>query len=271
MGMSLRKVAAEFSCCHLFFCDLPEVDITNRITVEAYVIANHIDAIVNCAAYTAVDRAEDEPDVAESVNVDGAGTVAQVAVKHGLKLVHVSTDFVFDGRSGRPLTETDVANPLNVYGRTKLEGELAVRESGADAVVVRTSWLYSEYGSNFVKTMLGLADRGSVEVVNDQIGSPTYATDLARSILELLGRDINGFDIYNYSNEGSVSRYEFAKEIFRLAGMEVIVKPITSEQFPMAAERPANSSLDLSKAIALGLSVRGWKTALEECINNMQA
>lgn len=267
LGRSLQKVAADYPDHQFIFTDMPEVDITNRESVKQVVAECGAQAIVNCAAYTAVDRAEQDEIAADRINRQGAQVLALTARECNLKLVHISTDYVFDGRALQPYTERSIVNPISVYGVTKYAGEQAVATAGADAVVIRTQWLYSEFGSNFVKTMLRLGrERGSVGVVADQVGSPTYATDLARCAVALLDRHFEGYDIYNFSNSGVVSWYDFAKAIFELADMNVEVTPLATSQFKAVAHRPAYSVLDKSKVESAGVEVRGWREPLGECI-----
>jgi dTDP-4-dehydrorhamnose reductase len=231
-------------------------------------VADHAaELIVNCAAYTAVDRAESEPTVADSVNRIGAANMANIAREHGIPLIHISTDYVFAGDGNTPITECDRPNPRNVYGRTKLEGDIAVQASGCDAAIVRTSWLYSEFGHNFVKTMLRLgASRVPVRVVDDQTGAPTCATDLARAVMSLVDNGIHGFELYNFCNAGHTTWYGFAREIFSRVGIVAHVEPVTTVEYPTAAVRPAYTVLDTTKIRAAGVTVVEWRKALEQCL-----
>lgn len=265
LGLSFRKVAGEYPLCEFLFADADQCDITDRESVARFVAG--VDVIINCAAYTAVDRAEEEQESAYTVNAGGVAVLAAAAAEYGAKLVHISTDYVFDGNYDRPITENDAPNPMNVYGQSKLSGELEIIRLGIDAVIVRTSWLYSEFGSNFVKTMLRLADtKDEVRVVSDQTGSPTYATGLVRAIMVLIEKGIRGTEIYNYCDAGSVSWYDFAEEIFRLSGKPVTLIPLATEQYPAAAHRPKYSVLDTSKIRSEGVVVCDWKHSLSECI-----
>jgi dTDP-4-dehydrorhamnose reductase len=267
LGLSLQKIAADYPCHRFVFTDMPEVDITDPQSVSVLVEENRIDAVINCAAYTAVDKAESEPEAARKVNVDGPQTLAAAAVKYGLKLVHISTDYVFPGTGSTPLREDDPTGPDGVYGETKLLGEQAIAGAGCDALVVRTSWLYSEFGSNFVKTMLRLAEtRSAINVVDDQKGSPTYAPDLAGAIMTLLEKGFAGYGVYHYCDAGEISWYDLAMETFRRAGIEVKVNPITTAEYPTAARRPAYSVLDTAKVRAAGAVTPFWKDSLKECI-----
>ena len=265
LGSELKKIA--FSPLdEVFFTDVAELDITDKKAVEDYVSRNDIDTIVNCAAYTAVDRAEEESDRAELINVRAVENLADVAMREGCLLVHVSTDYVFDGMASEPYTEKSVVNPQTVYGCTKLAGERAIKRSGCLAIIIRTAWLYSEFGNNFVKTMLRLAEeKGELNVVSDQVGTPTYAADLAAAIVHVLADDCvaEKTGIYHFSNEGICSWYEFAQEIMRLSGEKCKVNAIATVDYPTKAHRPAYSVLDKTKIKEkFGVSVPEWKEAL---------
>ncbi len=255
----------------LFFTDVSELDITDREAVEKFVSKEKIEVIVNCAAYTAVDKAEDDIKMATAVNTDAAKNLAEASAKRnsGPLLIHVSTDYVFDGKGYKPYREDDVCNPAGVYGRTKHEGEREIQKSGCNYVIIRTSWLYSTYGTNFVKTITRLArERDSLNVVFDQIGTPTYAGDLAKAIDTIVKRYIGAKSeeqkrlcgIYHFSNEGVCSWYDFAKEIVAQTGSNCKVNPVTSEMFPAKAPRPHYSVLDKSKIKAtFGIEIPHWR------------
>jgi len=262
LGQSLHKVLSASvkidnndDSNEFIFVGRKELDLSNDSNINHYFNSNRkFDIIINCAAYTAVDKAEEEPELANQINHLAVKKIAKVANKQGSKLIHISTDYVFDGESGKPYTETDKTNPINVYGKTKLTGEKAIQEiMPTNAIIIRTSWVYSEYGNNFVKTMLRLGkERDEINVVNDQIGSPTYATDLAKVILEITNnkdyQDKNqSTQIYHYSNEGEISWYGFAKEIFKLAKIDCKVSSITTEQYPTSARRPMNTLMNKGK------------------------
>ncbi len=271
LGNELRKIG--FSPLdEVFFTDIAELDITDKKAVENYVSRNDIDTIVNCAAYTAVDKAEEEPEKAELINVKAVENLAEVASREGCLLVHVSTDYVFDGGASEPYTEKSLVNPQTVYGRTKLAGERAIKKSGCLAIVIRTAWLYSEYGNNFVKTILRLAqEKGEVNVVADQVGTPTYAADLAVTIVRVLADDCvaDKTGIYHFSNEGTCSWYEFAREIVRLSGAKCSVKAVTTADYPAKAHRPAYSALDKTKIKReFGVEVPEWREALERMMDS---
>ncbi|MBR4841024.1 MAG: dTDP-4-dehydrorhamnose reductase [Paludibacteraceae bacterium] len=271
LGNSIRKISGSYPN-NYFFTDMPEVDITNLPLLENLMKEKQIDAIINCAAYTAVDKAEDDVELATKINVDGPRNLAIAAKNAHAKLVHVSTDYVFDGKRNLPLKETDATAPIGVYGRTKLAGEEVVKEVGCDAVVVRTAWLYSEFGGNFVKTMLRLGrERSEMGVVYDQVGTPTYATDLAVALMELLTKGFSGFSLYHYSNEGVISWYDFAKTIFDLSGIKIKLNALESSEYPSKAERPAFSVLNKKKIREAGIKVPYWRDSLIECLKLLNA
>ncbi|MBR5695564.1 MAG: dTDP-4-dehydrorhamnose reductase [Paludibacteraceae bacterium] len=267
LGNSMRKIAGNYPQHTFIYTDMPEVDITNLPLLEGLVKKENIGAIINCAAFTAVDKAESCEELAAKINVDGPKNLAIAAKSVGAKLIHISTDYVFDGKSSLPLKETDATQPIGVYGRTKRQGEIEVEKTGCDAIVIRTAWLYSEYGNNFVKTMLRLGkERESLNVVYDQIGTPTYATDLAIAIMTLLEKGFKGFDTYHFSNEGVISWFDFTKTIFEIAGLNTKVNAIESFEYPTAAERPAYSVLNKRKIKTAGVHVPYWKDSLKTCI-----
>lgn len=244
--------------------DANELDITDLKQVEAAIVHYQPDAIVNAAAYTAVDKAESEPEIAENINVHGPQNLAIVATKYNVRLVHVSTDYVFDGNATEPYNEDSATNPLSVYGKTKLAGEQAVAQVSYEAIIVRTAWVFSEYGNNFVKTMLRLAkERDSLSIVNDQRGCPTYAGDLAQAIISLLEKNAEG-GIYHYCGDQEVSWYEFAEEIFKVANERKAISSvptlsaISTGEFLTPAKRPKYSSLDCLKIKKLGIIPSNW-------------
>lgn len=272
LGRSLSKISNKFPNHKFFFTDLPESDITKEETISEIVKKNDINAIINCAAYTAVDKAESEPDIARQVNVIGPRVLARICKKYDLKFIHISTDYVFDGESNVPLLETDSCdNPIGVYGQTKRDAEEMIALAGIDSVIIRTAWLYSEFGNNFLKTMLRLSqDRNEIGVIFDQIGSPTYAPDLACAIINILDLGIkNGCELYHYSNEGICSWYDFAKEIFDISNIDIEVKPLHTYEYLTPAKRPKYSVLDKSKIKALGIQVPYWKISLKTCLNEL--
>jgi dTDP-4-dehydrorhamnose reductase len=256
------------------FTDIEELDLTDSASVQAFYEINRPDILINCAAYTNVDKAESEKEKAYSLNRDIPALLSDLAYKNNAVLIHISTDYVFDGRSNIPYTEEDKTSPQSVYGQSKLEGEKAILKS-AKNIVIRTSWLYSPHGRNFVKTMLRLGkEKKELGVVSDQIGSPTYAGDLANAILqisaEITATRKNFCGIYHYSDEGECSWYDFAKEIMEKAGLNCIVKPITTDQYPLPAKRPAYSVFSKSKIKeAFGLAIPYWKDSLAVCIRKL--
>jgi len=238
---------------------------------------DRFDVIINCAAYTAVDKAEEEQELANQVNHLAVKQLANIANEQKAKLVHVSTDYVFDGESDKLYTETDKTNPINVYGETKLAGERTLQEiMPTNAIIIRTSWVYSEYGNNFVKTMLRLGkERDELNVVSDQIGSPTYATDLANAILNIVQsikfKEVGQkTQVYHYSNAGKVSWHDFAKEIFKIAKVDCKVNPITTQQYPTPAKRPKNTLMNKAKiAKTFNFQMVKWKNSLSDCLNQL--
>lgn len=261
------------------FVGREELDLSSESSINHYFDSNgRIDVIINCAAYTAVDKAEEEQELANQVNHLAVKQLAQIAKSQDSKLIHVSTDYIFDGESGKPYIETDETNPINVYGKTKLAGEKTLQAIMAtNALIIRTSWVYSEYGNNFVKTMLRLGkEKGEINVVSDQIGSPTYATDLAKAILKIIvnkgyqDKD-RATDIYHYSNKGEISWYDFTKEIFKLAKIDCKVSPITTEHYSTPAKRPKNTLMSKDKiAEIFSVNILDWKKSLETYILSLK-
>lgn len=274
LGLSVRD-AANCSDNNFIFSDIRAegdvipLDITDAFAVGKVLKDNEISAIVNCAAYTDVNRAESEPDVAEMVNCKAVGVLAEAAAEAGALLVHISTDYVFAGDSCRPYTEADATSPLGVYGRTKLAGEKAIETSGCRYLILRTSWLYSNYGKNFYKTMVNLtASKPVVKVVSDQTGTPTWASDLAEAIVTIIDEDIP-FEsgVYHYSNEGVCSWYDFAKEICAGVGHLCDVMPCRSEDYPSPVRRPHFSVLDKTRfKETFGIEIPHWRESLLSCI-----
>jgi len=275
LGQSIDKIVRENQYDDEFiFVARDELDLSREASIVSYFDNNNFDIIINCAAYTAVDKAEEEVELANQVNHLAVKQLAEIAKVQQVKLIHISTDYVFDGKSNKPYKETDVTNPINVYGQTKLAGEQAVQEAMlTNAIIIRTSWVYSEFGNNFVDTMLRLGEeRDELNVVSDQVSSPTYATDLANAILEIIqNKEFKGAkqttQIYHYSNEGEISWYEFAKEIFKITKIECKVNPVKTSQYPATAERPRNTITSKDKIIdAFGVNISDWKTSLDICL-----
>lgn len=250
------------------YVDRTELDITDKAAVEAFVVQHQFEAIINCAAYTAVDKAESDEKVAELINVEGPRNLAAT----GLPLVHISTDYVFDGTACRPYSEDDEPNPQTAYGRTKLAGEKAVMETAQTAVIIRTAWLYSTFGNNFVKTMRKLgAERDSLNVVFDQVGTPTYAKDLAAAIVAILPQMKAGTkEIYHFSNEGVCSWYDFALAVMAQSDLNCEVLPIESKDYPTPAKRPHYSVLNKAKIKRdFGIKINNWAVSLAECVEKL--
>lgn len=272
LGNEMRRVSAQ-SNDHYIFTDVAELDITNAETVRQMVLDNDINVIVNCAAYTAVDKAEEDEAMAELLNATAVANLAAAAKENNATLIHVSTDYVFDGNGCRPYTEEQTTSPASAYGRTKLHGEEAAVQSGCNYLIFRTAWLYSKHGRNFVKTMRTLtADKPSLKVVFDQVGSPTHAGDLADLIYKIIEeRMLDNKGIYHYSNEGVCSWYDFAREICEMSGNECDVQPCHSDEFPSKVARPAYSVLDKTKVkTTFGVSVPHWKESLAKCIEELK-
>ena len=265
LGKSLQQIAPDFSGRYRFlFTDVDTLDITDLAAVCRIVQAENVDFLINAAAYTAVDKAESDAELAFLLNEKAVGNLAAAAKEHGTFLVHISTDYVFDGKSHTPYRPTDTPNPTSVYGSSKLSGENALRQSGCRGAIVRTAWLYSPYGNNFVKTMLRLADtKDSISVVNDQTGCPTLALDLARFIMTVIEHDGNSEQVkcYHFTNRGEITWYDFACEIIRQSGRNCPVHPIPSSSYPTPVTRPAYSVLDLTESEAL-FDIPDWKESL---------
>jgi dTDP-4-dehydrorhamnose reductase len=274
LGQAIQHIASDYADCQFIFASSQDLDITNQDQVNAFFDSNTIHFCINTAAYTAVDKAETDIDKAESVNVLGPRNLAQACKKYGVRLIHISTDFLFDGTSNKPYLETDATNPLGIYGVTKLKGEVAVMYNMSDYFIIRTSWVYSQFGNNFMKTMLRLAlERDSLNIVSDQIGSPTNAVDLAKTIMEIICHTERSrsaifqpkYGVYNFSNEGTASWYDFAKEIFKVNNIAIDVNPIPSAAFPTPAERPKYSVLDKSKIKEVfHIEIKSWQEALQQ-------
>ena len=251
---------------NFIFVTRKELDIENTLQVADFCKKNNINVIVNCAAYTAVDKAESEPEQAGAINHLAVKNLAKIAKEQKIKLIHISTDYVFDGTAHKPYKETDITNPQSIYGKSKLDGEQAMQTiNPANSIIIRTSWVYSEFGNNFVKTMLRLGqERDELNVVCDQIGSPTNARNLAKAILEIIPQLTNdNVEIYQYSNVGVCSWYDFAQAIFEINNIKCQVKPIRSEAYPTLAKRPYYSVIDKGKIVEkFDLDIHHWRTSL---------
>ena len=268
LGNEMRVLSEEYPEHAYFFTDVAELDICNEQAVMDFVKANGIHTIVNCAAYTAVDNAEDHVEFCTRLNADAVGYLAKSAEANGAEFIQISTDYVFDGTAHVPYQETDPTCPESVYGSTKLEGERNALAYCSRAMVIRTAWLYSTFGNNFVKTMIRLGkERDSLGVIFDQIGTPTYARDLARAIFEAIRQGVVP-GVYHFSNEGVCSWYDFTKAIHRLAGITTCqVKPLHTSEYPAKAKRPHYSVLDKTKIKnTYSIEVSYWLESLEQCI-----
>ena len=270
LGSELRGIAPNYQDYNFLFTDVKELDITNHSAVAAFIESNKINVIINCAAYTAVDKAESEPELSNAINHLAVANFAQIAKDNNIKLVHISTDYVFDGTNHKPYVETDTPNPQSVYGQTKLDGELAMQQiNPVNSIIIRTSWVYSKFGNNFVKTMLRLAEtRDEISVVADQVGTPTNAADLAKAILNILPKISNEtIGMFHYSNEGVCSWYDFAKTIFEIKEISIKVMPIESKQYPTPANRPFYSVLNKAEVQSeYNIEVPYWKYSLFNCL-----
>jgi len=282
LGQSIKNLVANTDQASGFvFIGKEELDLSDRNSIVSYFDNNDkFDVIVNCAAYTAVDKAEEEQDLANQINNLAVKQIAEIAFKQKTQLIHISTDYVFDGDSDHPYIETDATNPINIYGETKLAGEKSIQETMPfSAIIIRTSWMYSEYGNNFVKTMLRLRkERDNIGVVSDQVGSPTYASDLAKVIIKIINTSVYLYnsqptEIYHYANEGSCSWYEFAKKIFNLLDTAGKCKlyPIETLQSFRKAKRPKDTVMSKHKVRdVFGINIPNWESSLEFCLKNIQ-
>ena len=272
LGEELQHLPASDKANYIF-TDVAELDIARLHDIENFVEEHKVDVIINCAAYTDVEGAERDVERAEEINVEAVANLAEVAKRSGATLIHISTDYIFGGEGKTPIREEESASPLSVYGRTKAEGEERIVASGCNYIIVRTSWLYSLYGKNFVKSILRLAtERSELRVVNDQVGTPTYATDLAvvvKHLAEHKAGDVH--EVYHFSNEGECSWYDFARAIVEASGAECKVEACSSAEYGATAKRPHYSVLDKSKIKReLGIEIRHWSESLSTCLAKMR-
>lgn len=269
LGCALRLASAK-SCHRYIFTDIEELNITSKEAIEEFVAKNSIKVVINCAAYTAVDMAEDNEALADDINHKAVIALAEVCANLNATLIHISTDYIFDGKATTPYKEDDEPMPLSAYGRTKLAGERAIAEIGCHTIILRTAWLYSEFGRNFVKTMRELmSSRPEIKVVADQIGTPTYAGDLANAIVEIIeSGQLSKYGTYHYTNEGRCSWYDFACEIAKQSNLlNCKILPCTTAEYPTKATRPRYSILNKSKFLAtFGIAIPEWQESLAECI-----
>ena len=272
LGSDIKELSIDYKY-NFYFTDRNELDISNLHAITEFVNNNNINTIINCAAYTAVDKAESDIENADKINHLAVKYLAQISKEKNIKLIHISTDYVFDGTNHMPYVETDITNPNGVYGQTKLDGEKAMQEINPEnSIIIRTSWVYSSYGANFVKTMLRLGkEKEQLGVIFDQVGTPTYAGDLAKAILDIISNIKNGkVEIYNYSNEGVLSWYDFAKEIMHMTKSTCQVNPIETIEYPTPAKRPHYSLLNKSKIKKeFNITIPYWKDSLDECLTKM--
>lgn len=275
LGNEFRALSERHPRHSFIFLSRQELSISDANSVREVLQTHRPQWVVNCAAYTAVDKAETEKEIAMSINAEAAGVLASVCAELGAKFIHISTDYVFDGSSAAPYHEDATTGPINTYGQTKLRGEQLVQQNDPAAIIIRTSWVYSCFGNNFVKTMMRLMkERESINVVSDQVGSPTYAADLAKAIMHIIENNNakNAKGIFHYSNEGQISWYEFAQAIKELTGSNCSVNPIPSSQYPTPAKRPQYSLLDKSRIrSAFDLEIRGWRESLEVCVTKLKS
>ena len=276
LGSEIKDIAVHYPNFRFFFMDLPELDICKSSQLETFFKDNNINTVINCAAYTAVDKAEQEAELAKKVNSEGVLNLVNALAKVNGKLIHISTDYVFDGNSFLPYQESDEVNPIGVYGNTKRSGELALLNSNIDGIVIRTSWLYSAYGNNFVKTMLKLGnERAELGVIFDQVGTPTNASDLAQACLDILSSKKQSKmnskgNLYHFSNEGVASWYDFAYAIMELGKVDCHVKPIETKDYPTAAKRPHFSVMNKAKIKTdFEIEIPYWRNSLAACITKL--
>ena len=277
LGSEIKELSNIYDKLEFVFKDLPDLNICDANFLNTFILENNINAVINCAAYTAVDKAEDDVEISEQVNVKGVLNLVNALKKVNGKLIHISTDYVFDGSNSEPYKESDKVNPLGVYGKTKRDGELFVIKSAIDSIIIRTSWLYSSFGKNFVKTMYRLGnEKNSLSIISDQIGTPTYARDLAKVCLDIISisdtkRISSNGKVYHYSNEGVTSWYDFACSVMELSGSNCKVKAIQTIDYPTIAKRPHYSVLNKAKIKNdFNIEIPYWKESLKDCIDKLK-
>jgi len=272
VGSEIKELSSNYNY-NFFFTTRDDIDITNKESIKSYCEKNSINVIINCAAYTAVDKAQSDIENADLVNRKVVKKLALVSKELNIKLIHISTDYVFDGKNFKPYCEEFQTNPQSIYGKTKLDGENEMRDiNPLNSIIIRTSWVYSYYGNNFVKTMLRLGkEKEELGVIFDQIGTPTYAKHLATTILDILPKIENSkVEIYNYSNEGVLSWYDFAKEIMKMAKLNCKINPIETYQYPTPAKRPHYSLLNKNKIKStFNIEIPYWKDGLDDCLRRL--
>ena len=286
LGQSLHKISKNYPQYDYIFVGREELNFCQSQSINRYFKNQHFDVIINCAAYTAVDKAESEAVLADQINNQAVAQLAQIAKNQNAMMIHISTDYVFNGQNYKPYTETDLTDPQNVYGLTKLKGEQAIQKIDSNAVILRTSWVYSEFGFNFVKTMLRLGkERKALNIIYDQVGTPTYAGDLAQAIMDVIAFRLShdrhsgltekfikeNVSVYHYSNEGSCSWYDFAKEIFEFNNISCQVTPIETNKYPSPAKRPSYSILNKAKIKNdTGIKIPFWQDSLVLCLKILE-
>ncbi|MCX6287276.1 MAG: dTDP-4-dehydrorhamnose reductase [Bacteroidetes bacterium] len=275
LGNEFKLLAKKFPDYHLTFTDVEELDISDMQAVSAFFDKLHPDVVVNCAAYTAVDKAEQEPELALKINALAVRNLSNACGEFNALLIHISTDYIFSGKNYRPYVETDTPAPASSYAKSKYAGETQMLSSCRNGIIMRTSWLYSAFGNNFVKTILKYGkERGNLNVVFDQIGCPTYAKDLAWAILEIIPqvKDHEGIEIFHYANEGVASWYDFAKAIIELSGIKCNINPIETKDYPLPAPRPFYSVLNKAKfKDRFGIVLPYWKDSLQDCVKRLSS
>ena len=271
LGSEFREIAFGYPAYNFVFAGRDELPIDNPDALKLFFADNDIDHCINCAAYTAVDKAETEKEPAIAINATAVGSLAACCKAQGASFIHFSTDYVFNGEANTPYPPSADTDPVNFYGQTKLQGEILAQENNEQAVVIRTSWVYSSFGKNFVKTMLRLmAEKDSINVVADQVGCPTYAADLAKAVMAIISSNDIKAGTYHYSNEGIISWYDFAVAIKEISGSSCMVNPIPTKDYPTPAKRPAYSALDTNKIqTTYAISIPHWRESLERCIKLM--
>lgn len=274
LGSELKELSNEYNY-NFLFTDRENLDITNKSAIDSFIAKNSINVIINCAAFTAVDKAQESVSEAYNLNHLAVEYLAQIAKKNGIKLIHISTDYLFNGKTYKPYKEIDRVDPINIYGDSKLKGEQAILKiNPKESIIIRTSWLYSSYGNNFVKTMLKLANKmDELGIIFDQTGTPTYAKDLAKTILSIIEQIENrNVEIYHYSNEGVASWYDFAKAIFEIENINIKVNPIETKEYPTPAKRPYYTVLNKAKIKeSFNITIPHWRDSLRECLNKIES
>lgn len=273
LGSELRELSAKFNQFDFIFFSRDELSITDKEKLDQIFEQYQPDWLVNCAAYTAVDKAESEKELAFEINGNAVGHLAFLCKEHKTGFIHISTDYVFNGNHHQPWKETDETDPLNVYGASKLLGEYKAQKNNPESIIIRTSWVYSSYGKNFVKTMMRLMnEKDSINVVNDQHGSPTYAADLAEAIMQIIQSERIIPGIFHYSNTGIITWYEFANEIRNMIQSNCRIDPVNTDQFPTPAKRPKYSVMDTAKIHKeYGIELKDWRSGLANCLQKLQA